>query len=260
MRPASCFWGHGLFSTRMTFRLKSREHLGHPTLKRRFNQELFGEVAPRYNFITRALSLGRDPAWKRRLVEQLPEKGVLSCLDLACGTGDLTLLLRARYREARVTGLDLSPAMIDLARTRRGADAIEFVVGDMSATSWPDDSADVITGGYALRNAPSLERALYEIHRVLRPGGVAAFLEFSKPAHRVGQWISYALLKLWGGFWGLVVHGNPEVYVHIAESLRLHPDRKALAALLEKQGFRVKERRLHFAGLVEALVVEKKAT
>ncbi len=242
----------------MTFQLKSREHLGHPTLKRRFNQQLFEVVAPRYHFITRALSLGRDPAWKRRLIDLLPDTGVKRCLDLACGTGDLTLLLQARYPQARVTGLDLTPAMIDLARTRRGAGSIEFVVGDMTATSWPDDSADVITGGYALRNAPSLERALYEVHRVLRPGGTAAFLEFSKPASRAGQWLSYIILKLWGGFWGLALHGNPEVYAYIAESLRLHPDRAALKVLLEKQGLHLKQRRLSFAGLVETLVVEKK--
>lgn len=242
----------------MTFELKSREHLRHPTLKRRFNQQLFAEVAPRYDFVTRALSLGRDRAWKRKLVDQLPA-GATRCLDLACGTGDLTLLVKARYPQAQVTGLDLTPAMIDLARTRRGAGDIEFVVGDMAATSWPESSADIITGGYALRNAPSLDRAIYEVHRVLRPGGTAAFLEFSKPASRIGQWLSYMLLKLWGGFWGLVLHGNPEVYAYIAESLRLHPDRSGLRAMLEQQGLRVKSRRLHFAGLVESIVVEKKA-
>jgi ubiquinone/menaquinone biosynthesis methyltransferase len=241
----------------VTFQLKSRDYLGHPFLKRKFNQELFEEVAPRYAFITRVLSLGRDRAWKRRLVAQLPALARPRCLDLACGTGDMALLLQERYPEARITGLDLTPAMIDLARTRRGADRIEFVVGDMCATSWPDASADIITGGYALRNAPSLDRALYEIHRVLRTGGVAAFLDFSKPPHRIGQFLTHQILRLWGGLWGLAVHGNPEVYTYLAHSLRQFPNRRDLRALLERQGFRVLYRRLHYAGIIEAMVVEK---
>lgn len=241
----------------MTFDLKSRDHLGHPTLKRRFTRELFQEAAPHYDFVARALSLGLDPAWKRRLVARLPAIAAPRCLDLACGTGDFAVLLKGRYPQAQVTGLDITPAMIDLARTRREAAGIEFVLGDMTATGWPDESADIITGGYALRNSPSLDRALDEIARVLRRGGTAAFLDFSQPANRIGRWLTYALLRLWGGFWGLAVHRNAEVYAYIAESLRHYPDRRALRRKLEARRFVILHRRLHYGGLLEAMVVRK---
>mgnify|MGYP002398284242 CR=1 FL=1 len=241
----------------MAFQLKSRDHLAHPTLKRRFNRELFQEVAPHYNFVTRALSLGRDRVWKRNLVNRLPDLPAPRCLDLACGTGDLAILLKARFPQAQVTGLDLTPAMVDLARARRDAGGIEFVLGDMTATGWPDESADLITGGYALRNSPSLDRAIDEVARVLRRGGTAAFLDFSQPANRIGRWLTYAILKLWGGFWGLAVHRNAEVYAYIAESLRHYPDRRTLRGLFESRGLRLRYRRLHYGGLLESIVVEK---
>ena len=87
--------------------------------KQALNQALFTEVAPRYDFITRALSLGRDASWKRRLVAGLPDRRFAFCVDLACGTGDLTRLLAARFPDGRVCGMDLTPAMLDLARRAR---------------------------------------------------------------------------------------------------------------------------------------------
>lgn len=241
----------------VTFDLKSRDYLDQPERKRLYNERLFEAVAPRYHFITRALSLGRDAAWKRQLVALLPDLEAPRCLDLACGTGDLTLLVHDRFPGSRVTGLDLTPAMIDLARTRRGADRVTFAVGDMTATGLPDASLDLVTGGYALRNAPDLERALREIHRILRPGGIGAFLDFSKPAHPWGQAITHAVLKTWGGFWGLLVHRNAEVYAYIAESLRRHPDRAAFRRLLGRVGFRELRAKRYYLGLLETIVVEK---
>ena len=84
-----------------------------------YNTQLFAEVAPRYDFITRALSFGRDRAWKRDLIAALPDTAAPVCLDLACGTGDLAQALARRYPGATVVGLDLTASMLDLAVQRQ---------------------------------------------------------------------------------------------------------------------------------------------
>ncbi|MDA3873151.1 MAG: class I SAM-dependent methyltransferase, partial [Kiritimatiellae bacterium] len=94
----------------------SIQALQDPESKRLYNRNLFREVAPRYDLITRILSFGRDAAWKRWMLNQLPHQSPGSILDLACGTGDITRALHQRYPHAKVIGLDLTPEMLTLAR------------------------------------------------------------------------------------------------------------------------------------------------
>jgi ubiquinone/menaquinone biosynthesis methyltransferase len=243
--------------TTTRFHLKPMEHLGAPETKQSFNRSLFSEVAPKYDFITKALSFGRDAAWKRALLAYLPEKGSPACVDLACGTGDITRMLSDRYPKASVTGLDLTPAMLEIADKRTDAFNVSFVEGSMNDLPFDTDSTDIITGGYALRNAPDLNRTLNEIERVLRPGGVAAFLDFSKPHGGMGQWLSWFVLKFWGGFWGLLMHGNPDVYGYIADSLKLFPDRIELRERFIERGLGLLHSRRFYGGLLEIVVFQK---
>ena len=102
-------------------------------------------------------------------------------LDLACGTGDVCFLLAERFSNAGIEGLDLTREMLDIAERRNQfGDRVNFVQGDICNLPQASDSKDLITGSYAWRNAPDLLKMLQEIHRVLKPGGVVAFLDFSK--------------------------------------------------------------------------------
>ena len=240
------------------FHLKPMDHIGSPATKQDFNRSMFSEVAPRYDFITKALSFGRDAAWKQKLIAGLPASEAPVCLDLASGTGDLTRMLADRYPQGTVTGLDLTPAMLERARKRTTSLSVNYIEGTMAALPFETGSADVVTGGYALRNAPHLNQTLDEIYRVLRPGGVAAFLDFSKPRNGIGQWLSGFLLKFWGGLWGLLLHGNPDVYGYLADSLKLYPDRIELRARFSGRGFILLQSRCFFGGLVEIAVFQKK--
>ena len=225
--------------------------------KRAFNAQLFAEVAPRYDFITRALSFGRDAAWKRDLVAVLPQAAAPVCLDLACGTGDLTQALAKRYPRGIVIGLDLTAGMLDLAVRRPAPGSVGFVQQDMGCLGIASGSVDIVTGGYALRNAPDLDVALAEVARVLRPGATAAFLDFSKPRSRFGQAIEHGLLTFWMSLWGWLLHRNPEVYGYIAQSLRHFPDRARLRQCLARHGLAVTASRRYFGGIMERVVVRR---
>lgn len=242
---------------RNRFNLRPKAHLHNAAAKQELNLALFSEVAPKYDFITRALSLGRDAVWKQRLIKQLPALVEPSCVDLACGTGDLTRLLADRFLGGRICGIDLTPSMLDIARERSAGYRVDYLQGTMNALPFEDSSTDIVTGGYALRNAPELEHALREIARILRPGGAAAFLDFSKPASRLGQATHHNILRFWGGFWGLALHGNPDVYGYIADSLETYPDRRTLQERFEIHGLAPVKRIFFYGGLIEITCVKK---
>jgi len=239
------------------FALKIGDHLEDAEKKKYFNEKVFSEIAPRYDFITRVLSFGHDAAWKRTLVSSLPFHESPVCVDLACGTGDLTFLLADRYPGGRIAGLDITEPMLDIARQRNTHPNVSFVNEDMGSLAIASESVDIVTGSYALRNAPHLETVINEVGRVLKPDGVAAFLDFSKPSVSIQQKMEYWVLKVWAGSWGILLHRNHEVYSYIAESLQRFPDRPHLRNIFEESGFSVIDSRLFFAGFTELLVVQK---
>jgi len=239
------------------FSLKLGNHLEAPDTKRYYNEQIFSEIAPRYDFITRALSFGRDAAWKTDLIAALPDREKPVCLDLACGTGDLSLLLADKYPQGRITGLDITESMLAIARARSGHAHVAFINQDMNHLKFDPASADIVSGGYALRNAPDLASTIDEVNRVLKPGGIAIFLDFSKPPARFPQFLIYWVLKIWTGFWGLLLHQNHEVYSYIAESLHRFPDRDRLRRMFEARGFTIVRSRLYLLGIMELLVMEK---
>lgn len=241
--------------SRMT--LRAEDHLVTSEGKRHFNAEHFAESAPRYDLATRGLSLGQDASWKRALVATLPDLSAPACLDLACGTGDVALRLAERFPDGAIHGLDLTPGMIEIARRRDRSGRVSFAVGDMSRLDFPDASLDVVTGSYAIRNAPDLGGTLDEIARVLRPGGWAVFLDFSKPPGKAAQAVQYHLLRFWGGFWGLVLHGNPRIHGYISSSLRDYPDEVSLGGVLARHGFEDQASRPLFFGMMRLHVLRR---
>ncbi|MGA2093462.1 MAG: ubiquinone/menaquinone biosynthesis methyltransferase [Sedimentisphaerales bacterium] len=239
------------------FNLNMYDYIEQPEGKLFFNRQMFGHIASKYDIINRVLSFDRDKTWKKRLVEDLPEAQAPYCLDIACGTGDITFRLAAKYPAGRIVGFDLTESMIDLAKTRGTFANITFAIGDMCRMSYADDSFDIVTGGYALRNAPNLEQAILEIWRVMKPGATAAFLDFSKSPNRFLQTAQDFLLRFWGGFWGILLHRNPQLYTYIAASLRQFPDSAALKQLIGKLGFINIRSRKHFFGFTETIFFQK---
>lgn len=238
------------------FDLKAKEWIHEPDRKRQYNVALFREVAEKYDFVTKALSLGRDQSWKRSLIAALPPVASPRCLDLACGTGDITFALHRRFPDGQIEGLDISENMLAVAQHQNRFENVHLRIGDMCNTDVDDHSIDIVTGGYALRNAPSLDSMLDELRKILRPGGTAAFLDFSKPRNKLIQRIQHGVLTMWGGFWGLALHRNSEVYAYIAKSLVTFPDRPTLRDMLQSRGFVNLRSKYFYFGTLELLVFD----
>jgi len=225
--------------------LPLRAVISTPEGKRRYVRRLFATIADRYDFITRFLSYGQDRRWKRRLIRLAALTPADRVLDLACGTGDLAF--GAAPHVSRVVGLDLTFRMVQLA-TRRplsGSPAAptstapvpKFLTGDMLALPFPEACFDVVTTGYGLRNVPDLDRALLEIRRVLVPGGRLLSLDFNRPRNPLLRAGYLTYLTVVGSSLGVALHGDPDTYRYIPESIRSYPGAEGVARLMEQHGF-----------------------
>ena len=219
-----------------------RSALATPEGKQRYVRRLFATIADRYDFITRFLSYGQDRRWKRQLIERARLTTADRVLDLACGTGDL--LFAAASRAHSAVGLDLTHRMLQLASGRSasnrcgaGLHGPRLVTGDMLALPFAASRFDVVTIGYGLRNVPDIDRAIAEIHRVLADGGRMLSLDFNKPANVVVRNVYLGYLTVVGSAVGLALHGDPDTYRYIPESIRLYPGATGVARLLARHGF-----------------------
>ena len=205
-----------------------------PDSKRRHVAGLFATIAGRYDLITRVLSYGQDRRWKARLVREARVSDADVALDLACGTGDIALLVRGAGARI-VVGLDLTPRMLEVARRKPGD--VRYVAGDMGLLPVADQSVDLVTTGYGLRNVPDLGVALDEVHRVLRPGGRLLSLDFNRPENRLVRAAYLAYLGIVGGLLGRILHGDPDTYRYIPASIRRYPGAHGVTRLLTARGF-----------------------
>jgi ubiquinone/menaquinone biosynthesis methyltransferase len=211
----------------------------------RLMRALFDTVAPRYNFITRAFSYGMDSRWKRSGVEraELPDRPLV--LDLASGTGDFSLLVQRLHPGSQAITVDLTERMLQLARTR-GLN--RTVCADAGVLPFRDSSFDCVFVGYGLRNFPDLKRALQEIQRVTRPGGLLVSLDFFLPGNPLLRRLYLAYLYAQGTFWGFLLHGRPRVYTYIPDSLRTFVSIDGFSSLLGGTGYRLVAVRRYLLG------------
>ena len=217
--------------------MKWQRRFSSPEHKRQYVRGLFSTIADRYDLITILLSYGRDRRWKRRLAALAPPDRGGRVLDLACGTGDIAFELAASG--SRVVGLDITHRMLVLARRKPQASrlGVRFAAGDMMALPFPDGSFAAVTTGYGLRNVPELGGALAEINRVLVPGGTLLSLDFDKPLNPIVRGLYLGYLTIVGSALGLALHGDPDTYRYIPESIRRYPGAAGVCALAQRAGF-----------------------
>ncbi|MEC8430494.1 MAG: class I SAM-dependent methyltransferase [Pseudomonadota bacterium] len=203
--------------------------------------EVFRSVATRYDIMNDLMSLGTHRLIKRCTIELSGLRQGNRVLDLAGGTGDLSIRFSPIVgKEGHVVLADINAAMLKVGRDRivdRGLQSnITVAQSDAECLPFADNCFDCVCIAYGLRNVTRKERALESILRVLKPGGRLLVLEFSKPQNRFISKAYDAFSELWP-IAGKAIVGDSESYRYLVESIRVHPDQEALLAMLDDAGF-----------------------
>ena len=201
---------------------------------------MFAGIAGRYDLLNHLLSGNIDKRWRRIVADKLrPALGTGSrVLDVACGTGDLSLVI-AETSGARVVGVDFCRPMLEVAAGKSDglARAIPFIEGDALRLPFTDAAFDATTIAFGLRNLSDVAGGLRELRRILKPGGQLAILEFSRPVvpgfRAVFQFYFSRVLPRIGG----LVSGSRGAYEYLPDSVSKFPDQPRLAALMSEVGF-----------------------
>lgn len=209
--------------------------------------ELFSRVAPNYDLLNNVISLGTQKLWRHDLFKQLQVDPHATALDVCCGTGDLAIELAKRIPYGRVTGLDFNQKMLDLAFEKTKTIGNLFLIqGDAMKLPFDDNSFDIVTIGFGLRNVPDADQALSEIYRVLKPGGQFVSLEMSQPTNpiiKVG-WKAYFNAF---PFMASLAGGHYKDYQYLKKTSQQFVSAHQLARMMKAAGFKeVHYQRLNF--------------
>jgi len=202
---------------------------------------MFNDIAGRYDFLNRFLSIGTDRRWRRRAIDELREVNPKIILDVATGTADVAILAFQLLHPEKIVGIDIAESMLELGRKKinklKLADKIELVQGDGETINHEAHSFDAITVAFGVRNFENLENGLSEMLRVLKPGGKISILEFSKPKLPVFKSFYNLYMKIVAPGFGKMIAHNKQAYEYLNNSAKAFPDRDSFTAIMKKAGF-----------------------
>lgn len=221
-------------------------HFGYQTVpvanKAQRVADVFHSVAEKYDLMNDLMSVGIHRIWKRITIEMSAVRAGHKVLDIAGGTGDLAAKFAARVGpEGTVVLADINDSMLRIGRDRlldRGVvENVRFAQADAQHLPFPDNSFDLVSIAFGLRNVTDKDLALRSMLRVLKPGGRLLILEFSKPQNPLIE-------KLYDGYsfnllpkLGQLFARDENSYRYLAESIRMHPDQQTLQSMLDSAGF-----------------------
>ncbi len=203
--------------------------------------DMFDNISHRYDFLNHFLSFGIDKSWRRKAVKMIASVNPKKILDIATGTGDFAIA-SLKLKPTEIIGVDISNGMLDMGREKmkkKGFDnIITLTYGDSESMPFETDTFDAITVGFGVRNFENLEKGLGEMLRVLKPGGKAAVLEFSKPRkfpikQSFKFYSKYIIPKL-----GKSISKDEAAYAYLPESVEAFPEGQAFVDILTKVGFK----------------------
>lgn len=222
--------------------------------KRRRVQQMFAAIAPKYDLNNRLHSFGRDQAWRKRAVKLSKVQWTERVVDVACGTGDLTIAFLNEMRRQRtdftpfpgelndqVIGIDFTYGMLPIAVAKQGHEPFEkpyYINGDAQALPLPDASADVVSIAFGIRNVQDVKAALREFYRVLRPGGRVIILEFSRPKNRIIRFFNDVYCSKVMPHTATWISGDKSgAYKYLPKSVESFIDRSQMVSMMQQAGF-----------------------
>ncbi|NND08406.1 MAG: bifunctional demethylmenaquinone methyltransferase/2-methoxy-6-polyprenyl-1,4-benzoquinol methylase UbiE [Saprospiraceae bacterium] len=203
-------------------------------------ENMFDNIAPKYDLLNRVLSAGVDVKWRRRMVRATVSSQPSKILDIATGTGDVAIMLAQKSPASLVEGLDLSAKMLEIARrkaSRRNLSHISFVQGDSENLPYPSNTFDAITVAFGVRNFEDTRQGLAECKRVLKAGGSLHVLEFSQPQLTPFKQLYRFYFRHVLPVIGKLTSKDPKAYHYLFESVQSFPAGKEFASLLEGIGY-----------------------
>ncbi len=223
-----------------------KTHFGYKTVDSKEKEKLvasvFHSVAGRYDLMNDLMSMGIHRVWKRFTLEMSAVRRGQKVLDIAGGTGDLAMkFAQIVGAEGRVVLADINDSMLHMGRDKLTDHGIigniDYVQANAECLPFADNTFDLVTISFGLRNVTDKDAALRSMLRVLRPGGRLLILEFSKPKHLITSKVydaySFSALPLMGK----LVTNDSESYRYLAESIRMHPDQDTLEGMMKNAGF-----------------------
>jgi len=210
-------------------------------LSNQSNNAIFNRIASRYDLVNGILSFGSHQLWRIRLAKAFPFT-TRRLLDLACGTAAIPLTV-FRYRKdiTEITGIDIADQMLAIGHERvaqaKAGKYITLAKGDALDIGFDADTFDAVSIGFALRNVPDVMKLLTEAHRVLKPSGLFAILEFSRPRNILARFFYYFYLTLIVPLAGLLLTASWGAYRHLGQSILRFPDTSRFVKMLHQSGF-----------------------
>lgn len=209
--------------------------------KREQVREMFDSIAPAYDFMNRAMTMGIDKLWRRRAARLIRKSGARTILDIATGTGDMAIRLARAVPESTVTGVDLSEGMITIGHEKVKkaglAERVTLTQGDSLDLPSADASFDAITVAYGVRNFQNLLAGYRELYRVLKPGGTLCVLELSTPRNPLARFFYNIYTRNIIPTVGRMISKDTRAYTYLPESIAAVAQGHDMLAIMKEAGF-----------------------
>lgn len=204
-------------------------------------RRMFDKIAPSYDRLNHALSLGIDRRWRRTAVDALGKHKPQQILDIATGTGDFALLLAKRIKPQHIVGADISEGMMAVGREKVKEEGLQNVISfqheDCMQLPFPDGSFDAVTSSYGVRNFQNLDKGLQEMQRVLRPGGHLLIVELTPPPRFPMKQLFWIYAHVVMPLLGRLISHDDSAYTYLPASMEAFPQPEQMEGILRKAGF-----------------------
>jgi demethylmenaquinone methyltransferase/2-methoxy-6-polyprenyl-1,4-benzoquinol methylase len=203
---------------------------------------MFNNIAFRYDFLNRFLSAGIDIGWRKKAIKQLKSIQPQYILDVATGTADVAILTQKLLQPKKIIGIDISEGMLDFGRKKISKlglnETIELQTGDSEKINFHENTFDAITVAFGVRNFENLTQGLQDMYRVLKPGGKAVILEFSKPTQTGFKSIYSLYMNVIAPNFGKLFAKNKDAYQYLNGSIQAFPEGTTFLSIMNDAGFK----------------------